>query len=214
MHDRDVEPDAGPPQAALGGTARPPFFGRDAELSRIRSLCHHARNGRGGSLLLLGEPGIGKTSVLQAATRDLRDVLLVEVRGYEAEMAMPFAAVQRLVRPLLSHVDLLPEQHRHALQVASGRTDGHPPDRFLVGLGVLGLLASAGEARPVVCAVDDAHLLDAESLDVLGFVGRRLEGESAVLLIAGRETTSIVSHVAGVPTMAVAGLPPTSRSDC
>lgn len=184
------------------------LLGREDELLQIRKLVGHARNGRGGSLLLTGDPGIGKTSLLSAATTDLRDILVMEIRGYEAESAMPFAAVQRLVRPLSMHVESLPETHRHALRVASGEEAGQPPDRFLVGLGVLGLLASAGEVQPVVCIVDDAHLLDAESLDVLGFVGRRLEAESAVLLMAGRATEGLLTQTAGVPSETVGGLAP------
>lgn len=182
------------------------FFGREDELAQLGLLFTHARNGRGGSLMLTGDPGIGKISLLETAARGLRDELLVEIRGYEAEIAMPFAAVQRLIRPLDTYLECLPAKHQEALRVASGEIGGHPPDRFLVGLGLLGLLAAAGEAQTVVCAVDDAHLLDAESLDVLGFVGRRLEAESAVLLMAGRDTAALMSAVAGVPTTTLVGL--------
>lgn len=184
------------------------LLGRDDELARIASLVGMARNGRGGALLVTGDPGIGKTSLLNAATADLQHVLVVPLRGYEAENTLPFAAVERLVRPLADHLDALPERHRRALQVASGDTAGYPPDRFLVGLGVLGLLAAAGESAPVVCVVDDAHLLDAESLDVLAFVGRRLEAESALLLMAGRDSPAFAARTAGVPTRGLDGLPP------
>ena len=100
---------------------------------------------------------------------------------------MPFAALQRLMIPLREHLAELPERHQQALRVAAGAAAGPPPDRFLVGLGVLGLLAAAGEETPVVCAVDDAHLLDSESLDALAFVARRLEAESAALVFASRD---------------------------
>ncbi|MET0448609.1 MAG: AAA family ATPase, partial [Aeromicrobium sp.] len=183
------------------------LLGRDDELACIASLVALARNGRGGALLFTGEPGIGKTSLLTAAVADLQHVVVVGVRGYEAETTLPFAAVDRLVRPLADHLDALPERHRRALQVSSGDTAGHPPDRFLVGLGVLGLLAAAGESGPVVCVVDDAHLLDAESLDVLAFVGRRLEAESVLLLMAGRESPTFAARTAGVPSQRLDGLP-------
>ena len=95
-------------------------------------------------MLLLGDPGIGKTSLLEEAAAAAPDVRLVSVAGYEAEGTMPFAAVQRLITPLSEHLDSLPAQHRQALRVACGTAYGPPPDRFLVGLGFLGLLAVAG----------------------------------------------------------------------
>ena len=131
-------------------TPPPRFLGREDELSRIELMIGRARNGRGGALLLTGEPGIGKTTILTQATDGLRELRVLQVHGYEAEHALPFSAIQRLVRPLVAHLDALPEPHRRALEVASGDSSGHPPDRFLVGLGVLGLLAAAGESVPVL----------------------------------------------------------------
>lgn len=182
------------------------LLGRRDELDLLRVLVGHARNGRGGSVLLLGDPGIGKTSLLEEAAAAARDVRLVSVAGYEAEVTMPFAAVQRLITPLSEHLDSLPKQHRQALRVACGTAYGPPPDRFLVGLGFLGLLAVAGEEAPVVCTIDDAHLLDTESLDVLAFAARRLEAESAVLLLAGRETDALMDHTGGVTPLRLEGL--------
>ncbi|MET0425938.1 MAG: AAA family ATPase [Actinoplanes sp.] len=184
------------------------LLGRERELRELEILIGNARNGRGGSVLLLGEPGIGKTMLLDSATRDLTGARLVRADGFEAESTMPFAAVQRLVRPLRNHLPALPDQHRQALLVAAGETAGPPPDRFLVGLGVLGLLGAAGTDVPVVCAVDDAHHLDAESLDVLAFVGRRLEAESATLLLAGREAAPLTTKTGGIPARRLTGLPP------
>ena len=172
----------------------------------MRALLAHARNRRGGALFLTGEPGIGKTTLLEATTSDPTGMRLLKSDGFEAESTIPFAGVQRLTIPLREYMSALPERHQQALRVAAGVTDGPPPDRFLVGLGVLGLLAAAGEDEPVICVVDDAHLLDAESLDVLGFVARRLEAESVALVIAGRDTPRLDSQVAGVPALHLAGL--------
>ncbi|WP_433832784.1 AAA family ATPase [Actinoplanes sp. CA-015351] len=190
-----------PPQNATG------LLGRDQELRELEILIGNARNGRGGATLLLGDPGIGKTMLLDTATAGLIGVRLIRVDGYEAEATMPFAAAQRLIRPLRDHLAALPERHRQALLVAAGETDGPPPDRFLVGLGVLGLLGAAGDTIPVVCAVDDAHHLDAESLDVFAFVARRLEAESATLLLAGRDSTALTNQTAGIPVRRLTGLP-------
>jgi DNA-binding CsgD family transcriptional regulator len=183
------------------------LLGRQQELRQVTAVISHARNGRGGTLLLAGEPGIGKTTLLEAATADLVGMRRVRVDGFEAESTMPFAAVQRLVTPLRAHLPALPDRHRHALEVATGDAVGPPPDRYLIGLGVLGLLAAAGETAPVVCAIDDAHLLDPESLDALAFVGRRLEAESAALVFAGRDLPQFDTRLAGVPTLRLTGLP-------
>ncbi|MEV0288541.1 AAA family ATPase [Kribbella sp. NPDC050820] len=186
------------------------LLGRDAEQRQVRSLLGHARNGRGGALLVSGEPGIGKTSLLEAALAGATGMRQLRVDGYEAESTIPFAALQRLMIPLRAYAPSLPERHQHALRVAAGVADGPPPDRFLVGLGVLGMLAAAGEVEPVACAVDDAHLLDSESLDVLAFVARRLEAESAAIIFAGRHDAGLADQMAGVPELGLTGLAPES----
>ncbi|MFC7724609.1 AAA family ATPase [Nocardioides sp. GCM10028917] len=182
------------------------LLGRHAEREQVRALIGQARNGRGGALLLTGEPGIGKTTLLDATTSDPAGMRLLRVDGFEAESMIPFAGVQRLAIPLRRHLSELPESHRHALRVAAGVEQGDPPDRFLVGLGVLGLLGAAGETEPVLCVVDDAHLLDPESLDVLGLVARRLEAESVALVLAARDAAPVAAQLAGVPALRLAGL--------
>ncbi|WP_369051808.1 AAA family ATPase [Kineococcus terrestris] len=186
----------------------PGLLGRDGELQRVGELLGRARNGRGGALLLTGEPGIGKTALLRAATSHPAGAQLLRVDGYEAEATLPFAALQRLLTPLRAHLAALPEQHQRALRVAAGTAEGPPPDRFLVGLGVLGLLAAAGEEAPLVCAVDDAHLLDEESADALAFVARRLRAESVALVVAARDDPALVARTAGVPVLRLEGLAP------
>jgi DNA-binding CsgD family transcriptional regulator len=183
------------------------LLGRDDERRRLADVLGAARNGRGSALLLLGEPGVGKSSLLADTVGDAGfDV--VRADGYEAESSMPYAAVQRVVRQLSRYLDDLPERQRGPLLVASGSADGPPPDRFLVGLGVLSLLAAAGSDRPVVCAVDDAHHVDAESLDVLAFVARRLGAEHVALLLAGRVESGLEQRLAGLTVLEVAGLAP------
>lgn len=186
----------------------PGLLGRDPERRRLAVLIGHARNGRGGALLLVGDPGIGKTTLLEAATDEPAGVQVVRLAGFEAESTMPFAAVERLLRPLREHLPALPDRHQRALRVAAGEAAGPPPDRFLVGLGVLGLLAVAGAEQPVVTVVDDAHLLDRESLDALAFVARRLEAESAAILMAGRTDADFEARTAGIDLLHLGGLEP------
>ena len=179
-------------------------MGRDAELRAVGALLSAARNGRGGSLLVLGEPGIGKTTLLGAtAGRGMREL---RVTGYEAESTIPYAAIHRLMLPLRSHVASLSQAHQRALRVAAGVEPGPPPDRFLVGMGALALVAAASESAPLVCAVDDAHHLDAESMETLSFVARRLEADAAALVLAGRDEPHLAERVAGIPVLRLQGL--------
>jgi DNA-binding CsgD family transcriptional regulator len=185
----------------------PRLFGRDAEERQIAALVAAARNGRGGALLILGDPGIGKSSLLALRGRD-RGMRELAVTGYEAESKIPYAAIHRLLLPLRPHLAALSDAHRQALQVASGTAQGPPPDRFLVGMGVLALVAAAGQETPLLCAVDDAHHLDAESMEALAFVARRLEADPAVLLFAGHDDPRLVEGAAGIPVLRVSGLDP------
>lgn len=149
---------------------------------------------------------MGKSTLLGAATREHVGMRVVRADGYEAEAAMPYAALQRIGSPLREHLPSLPARQVAALRIAAGLDDGSPPDRFLVGLGMLSLLAAAGEAQPLVCVVDDVHLLDAESLEVLAFVGRRLKAESVALLLATRPDERVDAVAVGVPTLDLDGL--------
>nr|WP_062336601.1 LuxR family transcriptional regulator [Herbidospora sakaeratensis] len=182
------------------------LLGRDDEQRRLHQLLTSARNGRGGSLLVTGEPGIGKTALLESAAAGPTGMTLFRLDGFESEMALPFAAVHRLTIPLSEHFPSLSERHREAIRVASGLAEGPPPDRFLVGLGVLGLFAAAAATNPVICAVDDAHLLDQESLDVMAFVARRIAVEPVALLFAARDEQGVTARLAGMPELPLRGL--------
>jgi DNA-binding CsgD family transcriptional regulator len=172
----------------------------------VGSLVGAARNGHGGALLVRGDPGVGKTTLIDAGTRALRGVHVVRADGYEAESTMPYAALQRLGTPFADRLPLLPPRQVAALRIAAGIDSGPPPDRYLVGLGMLSLLAAAGESEPVVCVVDDVHLVDGESLEVLAFVARRLQAESVALLLGTRADPRVQLVAAGVPTLDLDGL--------
>lgn len=165
-----------------------------------------ARNGVSGAIVLRGDPGIGKTMLLAHAVHDLPGMRVLRADGFEAETAMPYAGIQRLVDQLGTPVDPLPARQRDALLIATGREPGTPPGGFLVGLGLLSLLALTAEATPLVCVVDDAHLMDAESLEILAFVGRRLSAESVLLMMAARDDDAGERAMSGLPQLRLDGL--------
>ncbi|TXK15730.1 helix-turn-helix transcriptional regulator [Microbacterium saccharophilum] len=187
-------------------TANSGLIGRSSELERLSALAVGARNGHGASLLIRGEPGIGKTALLSAFSRAAHGARLLRADGYEAESEMPYATLQRIGRPLVAHLDSLLPTHSAALRIAAGVAEGAPPDRYLVGLGMLSLLAAAGEEEPITCLVDDAHLVDTESLEVLAFVARRLQAERVLLILSGRPDERMDVAAAGVPVLELGGL--------
>lgn len=132
------------------------LVGRAEEQHAIRSLISGARNGLGGAVVVRGEPGIGKTALVGAATGELTGTQLIRVDGYQAESSIPFAGLQRIGSLLDPYVSELSVRHRAALNVAWGTEEGPVPDRFLVGLAMLALCGRAGAHTPLVCVMDDA----------------------------------------------------------
>src|SRR4051794_35422457 len=159
------------------GDRRTPLRGRDRECQALDLLAEGVRAGRSGALVLRGEPGVGKSALLDYVADRATGVHLARVRGDESELELAFAGVHLLCAPLLHRLDRLPAPQRDALNTAFGLSTGTPPDRFLVGLGVLSLLAEAAEDEPLICLVDDAHWLDQASSLTLAFVARRLLAE-------------------------------------
>lgn len=183
------------------------LVGRAAELGGLRALVDGARRGQAGAVLTLGDPGIGKTSLLDATAAHAAraGATAVRIRGYGVETPLAFAALQRLIAPVSAHTAALPPEQRRALQVATGLASGDARPA-LVGLATLSLLADASRARPLVCVVDDAHHLDAESLAVLGFVARRVSAERLALVVAARDEPAVRQSLAGVEVLPVGGL--------
>ncbi len=147
------------------------------------------REGASAVLVIRGEAGIGKTALMQYCARQASGCRVTQIAGVESELEMPLAAVHQLCAPMLDHLGALPEPQQQALRVALGAEAGNAPDRFVVGLAVLGLLAEVAAERPLVCLVDDAQWLDTPSRQVLEFVGRRLQAEAVLLLVAVREAS-------------------------
>ncbi|WP_172979682.1 helix-turn-helix transcriptional regulator [Agromyces agglutinans] len=183
-----------------------PFLGRSDELHRLRALVSAARNGVGGAVLVRGEAGIGKSTLLAELAAESQGVTILALTGFEVESRFAYGALQRLGRPLADQVDELPDRQRQAVLVATGLAEGRAPERALVGLAALTLLARRAQEGPLLVLVDDAQHLDAESLEVLGFVARRLSAESVALVFAARGDEIVSTALAGVAELPLAGL--------
>lgn len=182
------------------------LVGRRAERDAVEQLLAQARSGRSGTLVVRGEAGIGKTALLAHARSAAGPRFRVETLvGVEAEAQFAFAGLHQLCAPLLSEVDALPAPQRTALEVAFGQHAGAAPDRFLVGLAVLNLVAEAAEERPLLCLVDDAQWLDEASAQVLAFVARRLAAERVAMVVAVRDGPAARAF-AGLPELRVGAL--------
>jgi DNA-binding CsgD family transcriptional regulator len=162
--------------------------GRLRERALFEQMLDRVRGGEGAVLVVRGEAGIGKTALLNHCAHEAASGCLVRrIAGVESEMKVPLAAVHQLCQPMLGHLKDVPAPQAQAMRVAFGIEDGRTPDRFLLSLAVLSLMAEASTDRPLVCLVDDAQWLDEASAQVLTFVGRRLLAESVLLVLAVRE---------------------------
>src|SRR5690242_5748604 len=161
------------------------------------------RAGESRTLVVRGEPGVGKTALLEYLARQASGCRVVRAAGVQSEMELAFAVVHQLCAPTLARLERLPAPQRAALETAFGLSAGPPPDRFLIGLAVLGLLSEVAGDRPLVCIVDDEQWLDSASAQVLAFLARRLEAESVGLVFGARVPTR---DLAGLPELVVEGL--------
>jgi DNA-binding CsgD family transcriptional regulator/tetratricopeptide (TPR) repeat protein len=155
-------------------------------------------------LVVRGEPGVGKSALLDYLAGHAPGCLVVRAAGVESEMELAFAGLHQLLAPLLDRADRLPEPQRAALRTAFGLSSGPVPDRFLVGLAVLGLVSEAAAEQPLVCLVDDEQWLDRASVQALGFAARRLAADPVALVFAVRVEGA---ELAGLPELVVEGLP-------
>jgi DNA-binding CsgD family transcriptional regulator len=181
------------------------FLDRTSEREVLDRLLATAREGQSAVLVIRGEAGIGKTALLRYAARQASGFRVAQVAGVEAEMELPFSGIHQLCAPVLDKLDALPQPQQDALGVALGLAPGDVPDRFLVGLAVLGLLSAAAEERPLLCLVEDAHWLDAASGLILGFVARRLHADSVAIVAAVREPNTR-HDFDGLPKLGLRGL--------
>jgi hypothetical protein len=173
------------------------------ERAALSGLLEAARAGRSGVLVVRGEPGVGKTVLLDWAVESAAGLRVARVAGVESEMELAFAALQQLCAPMLDKLAGLPDPQREALGVAFGLNTGPAPDRFLVGLAVLSLLSEVAAQQPLLWVIDDAQWLDRASAQTLAFVARRLLAEPVALVFATREPDE---EFRGLPELPVTGL--------
>lgn len=178
---------------------------RRTETEALDRLLDAVRTGRSQALVLRGDAGIGKTLLLEYLVEHSSAHRVERATGIQAESELAFAALHQLCAPMLGWVDGLPGPQRDALHVAFGLSSGPAPDRFLVGLAVLGLLSEVASERALVCVVDDAQWLDQASAQALAFVARRLVAESVALVFAVRPSTHPTA-LDGLPVLEIHGL--------
>jgi len=192
-----------PSEESYGRTV--PLVGYRAERESLHERLDGVRAGISCAVVIRGQPGAGKSALLQEAVDAAADMQIVRLAAVEAERALAFAGVHQLLLPLLPVADRLPDPQKRALQVAFGELSGPPANPFLVGLAVLTLLSQSAESGPLLCVIDDAQWLDDESSDILGFVARRLLADPVAIIIAVEETTAEV-RLPQLPEIRLAGL--------
>jgi DNA-binding CsgD family transcriptional regulator len=183
------------------------LLGRVEERETLNGLLRATRSGHGGVVVLRGEPGIGKSALLDDLSVTALDCLLCGAIGVESEMELAYAGLQQLCGSMMDLLVDLPTPRRSALEKVFGLDTGSPPDRFLVGMAVLDLLTVAAQRQPVVWIIDDAQWLDRCSLWTIGFVGRRLHTDRILIAIASRDIGDD-DEIAGLPVLQLAGLNP------
>jgi DNA-binding CsgD family transcriptional regulator len=181
------------------------LVGRDQEVRVLEDLLAAVRSGDSRALVVHGEPGAGKTALVDYLSEQAADCRVVSVTGVEAEMELSFAALHQLCAPMLERLRLLPLPQREALEVTFGISAGPVPERVLVGLATLSLMAEVAVERPLLCLVDDAQWLDRASAQIVAFVARRLGTESVGIVISTRHPAR---ELAGLPELAIEGLGP------
>jgi DNA-binding CsgD family transcriptional regulator len=183
------------------------LLGRDSEREAISRLVATARLGVGGTLVLMGEPGVGKTALLEDALASFGEMRVLRATGLEAERHIPFAGLLQLLRPALTHLDRLSAPQAEAMSSALALSEGgaEGSDRFAIGAAVLSLLAAYADESPVAVVIDDLHLLDLPSAEAIVFAARRL-GADPVVVLAGVRTSEADRLVAGLPVVHLGGL--------
>jgi DNA-binding CsgD family transcriptional regulator len=179
------------------------LLGRRSEREMLARLLAAAIGGQGGAIVVRGEPGIGKTALIESVTTSAQGMQVLRTVGNEAEMELPFAALHQLCQPGLDKLDRLAGPQRDALRVVFGLNAGGAPDRLLVGLAVLSLMSEVAAEEPVLCVIDDAQWLDRSSAQALAFVARRVASEPVAFVFGTRRLTD---ELTGLSELLIEGL--------
>src|SRR5215471_9890385 len=180
------------------------LLGRELEIAHIDRLLAEAREGRSGALVLSGEPGIGKTALLDYAADRAKGMTVLAARGIESEAELPFVALADLLRPVMALIDRIPEAQAAALEAALALGPPAAGDRFTVCAGVLSVLAAAADEAPVLVLIDDAQSVDRSSMQAVLFAARRLDAEGVALFVARRHGSDM--DMSGLAELDVSGL--------
>jgi DNA-binding CsgD family transcriptional regulator/tetratricopeptide (TPR) repeat protein len=171
---------------------------RVAERAALDRLVLAVRAGESRSLVVRGNPGAGKTVLLDYLAGQAHGCRVAQVTGVQSEMELAFAGLHQLCAPMLEYLGRIPEPQQDALQTAFGVAAGPPPDRFLVGLAVLSLVSEVAREQPLICLIDDAQWLDQASAQTLGFVARRVVADQVGLVFAARDPSADLAGLAGL----------------
>ena len=163
------------------------LHGRALEQNRLLGLLADARSGRSGAVVVVGEPGAGKSALLELVRTSAEGMAVLEAKGVQSEATLPFAALHQLLRPAFGLLERLPAPQASALRAAFALKGGGAPDLYRVPLAVLTLLAEAAEDQPLLCVIDDAQWVDGDSAQALTFAARRLHAERIAIVFAARE---------------------------
>jgi class 3 adenylate cyclase/tetratricopeptide (TPR) repeat protein len=189
------------------------LFGRERELFAVDQALAAARLGKSARLVIRGDPGIGKTALLQYAVEKAESMRVLTARGVEFEADVPFAGLSELLQPALNRLDRLQPFHADALRSSLGLGPRTEPDRLIIGAAVLGLISAYAEEAPLLITVDDAQWLDRASTEAIGFVARRLVADPVAVIIAVREGEESPLLAAGLPELSLAGLDRASAAE-
>src|SRR3954470_12536459 len=181
------------------------LLGRRSETATLDQLLEAVRAGESRALAIRGDPGVGKTALLEYVVEHAMGCRVVRAAGVQSEMELAFAGLHQLCAPMLDHLERLPGPQSDALGTAFGLDGGSAPDRFLVGLAGLSLLDEVGGERPLLCVIDDAQWLDRASAQALAFVARRMAAESVAMVFAVRDSDG-QDGMTGLPQLGVNGL--------
>jgi DNA-binding CsgD family transcriptional regulator len=204
----EARADSGVPAAAAFPPGHAVLLDRELERGQIDRVLGVARHGRSAALVLQGEPGTGKTTLLDYAAESGEDFQIVRLLGIESEAELGFAALHQLLLPFQAGLRSLPAPQRDALGGALGLRRADSPDRFLLALAALTMLARAATKRPLLCIVDDAQWLDRESAGIMGFIARRVSADAIAMLFAVRGPSERAADLEGIPWVQIGGLPP------